>query len=284
MNADVVIVGCGDLGSAVAQLLQSAQLSVLGLRRHAPPQPALAGASFLYASADITQPASLAIIAQTQAKILLYCVAATEQSDANYYQQYVLGLQHCIQLCQQMAQPPLMMFVSSTRMYGQDSQQALDETSPPLNADFGGQRLLQAEQLLQHYPHAMVLRLTGIYGPGRNRLLQWAANPALWPAENKWTNRIHRDDAAGFIVHLMQAYLQGKPVQSMYIVSDDEPAPMHQVLAYFATQLGVAVPAHDVPVSGRFFSNQRLRQSGYQLRYANYRSGGYSLANASAAC
>jgi nucleoside-diphosphate-sugar epimerase len=272
VSADVVIVGCGDLGSAVAEMLQSAQLSVLGLRRHPDPQ-----ASFPCVSADICQPASLAKIAQTQAKILLYCVAATEQSDANYYQQYVLGLQHCIQVCQQMAQPPLIIFVSSTRMYGQDSPQPLDETSPALHADFGGQRLMQAEQLLQTYAQSIVLRLTGIYGPGRNRLLHWAANPALWPAENKWTNRIHRDDAAGFIVHLMQAHLNAKALQSMYIVTDHEPAPMHQVLAYFAEQLGVTVPAVETPVSGRFFSNQRLRETGYQLRYENYRSGGYLL-------
>ena len=272
MNADVVIVGCGDLGAALARQCQSHQLSVLGLRRH--PQ----GEDFPCISADITQVESLSVIAKTQAKVLVYCVAATEQSYANYQQQYVQGLRNTLQACQALATMPLIIFVSSTRMYGQDSTQALDEQSVPLNSDFGGQRLMQAEALLEQIPHAVALRLTGIYGPGRQRMLQWASNPALWPADNKWTNRIHRDDAVGFIWHLIQAHMRGLALQRLYIVTDSQPTPMYDVLHYFAQRLGVQQALPNKPLSGgRFFSNQRMLSTGYQLRYPSYLSGGYPL-------
>jgi nucleoside-diphosphate-sugar epimerase len=273
LNADVVIVGCGDLGSALARQCQSVGLQVLGLRRH-PTQH-----DFPCLQADITQAESLNLITQSQAKVVVYCVAATEQSDANYYQQYVLGLQHTLQAINTMPQAPLVMFVSSTRMYGQDSDVALDEQSPALHSDFGGQRLMQAETLLKDMPHAVVLRLTGIYGPGRNRLLHWASQPSLWPSENKWTNRIHRDDAAGFMLHLIQRYLANTPLQPCYIVTDQQPASMYEVLHYFAQRLGVATPAHTPAVTGRFFSNQRMLDTGYRLRYPDYRSGGYAISS-----
>ncbi len=272
MKADIVIVGCGDLGSALAQQCQLHDLSVLGLRRHPDAQ------EFACAFADISQPASLSVIVEAQPKVLVYCVAATEQTDANYQQQYVQGLQNTLQACQALANQPLIIFISSTRMYGQDSELALDEQSMPLHSDFGGQRLMQAEALLQPLDQAVVLRLTGIYGPGRNRMLQWASNPAVWPEQNKWTNRIHRDDAVGFILHLIQAYLRGEAIQRLYIVTDSQPAPMYEVLSYFAEQMGVSQTFADRPLSGgRFFSNQRMLNSGYQLQYPSYRSGGYPL-------
>lgn len=271
MKADIVIVGCGDLGSAVAQQCQTLGLQVLGLRRH----PSQHNFPCLYA--DITQANTLHLIAQAQPKVVLYCVAATEQTDSNYEQQYVLGLRNTLQAIQAMPQAPLILFISSTRMYGQDSEGALHEDSLPVPNDFGGQRLLQAEALLSDIESAVVLRLTGIYGPGRNRLLQWASQPELWPSDNKWTNRIHRDDAAGLITHLIQLYLAGQSLQSCYIVTDMRPAPMYEVLTYFAQQIGATVPQQTPPVTGRFFSNQRMLQTGYVLRYPDYRSGGYAL-------
>lgn len=230
-------------------------------------------------AADITQPNSLQCLIEAKPNMLVYCVAASEQSDASYLQHYVLGLHNTLQLCRQMQTPPHLLFISSTRMYGQDSLQALDESSPTLQYDYGGQRLLEAEQLLQDYAHARVLRLTGIYGPGRQRMLQLARQPERWPEENKWSNRIHRDDAAGFILHLCQMLQAGQSCAPCYIVTDDMPAPMHEVLSYLAQQQQLTVTPSHTPVTGRYFSNHLMRQTGYQLRYPNYRSGGYALAD-----
>ncbi len=82
-------------------------------------------------------------------EIILYCVAATAQEDDNYYQHYVLGLQHV--LAAQPTNPNLkhVFFVSSTRVYGQITHALLDEVTPAEANDFGGYRLLEAEQQLQ---------------------------------------------------------------------------------------------------------------------------------------
>src|SRR5690606_2758079 len=124
----------------------------------------------------------------------------------------------------------------------------------------------EAEALLGglHCGHT-VLRLSGIYGPGRTRLLRLAAEPASWPAHNAWTNRIHRDDAAAFADFLIRRVLEREPVEDCYIVSDSEPVPQYTVLMWLAQQLGKSAPTSVVPAvaGGRRLDNARMLQSGF---------------------
>jgi nucleoside-diphosphate-sugar epimerase len=166
-------------------------------------------------------------------------------------------------------------FISSTRVYGRQSDGWLDENSPALPADFGGRRLLEAERLLQDEEVAStVMRLSGIYGPGRTRLSEMAKRPETWPPANAWTNRIHRDDAAAFIARcIIQAARDTKPAP-LYLVTDSLPAPRHEVLRWLAGRLGVACDAAMPPVTGgKRISNRRLLASGFRLRYPDYMSG-----------
>ena len=80
-----------------------------------------------------------------------------------------------------------------------------------------------------------VLRLPGLYGPGRNALLQLAQGRARHVVRPGLVfNRLHVQDLAAVIIAAMQ-----RPVaQGMYLPSDDEPAPPQDVLA-FAAQLGI---------------------------------------------
>jgi nucleoside-diphosphate-sugar epimerase len=109
---------------------------------------------------------------------LIYCVAASAQTDENYRQHYVEGLRHVISALSHATNLKHVLFVSSTRMYGQSTDALLDEESLPQDYDFGGKRLLEAEALLDAAGKAWTytaLRLTGIYGPGRTRMLDLAA-------------------------------------------------------------------------------------------------------------
>jgi nucleoside-diphosphate-sugar epimerase len=120
-----------------------------------------------------------------------------------------------------------------------------------------------------------VLRLAGIYGPGRTRLIdQVRSGTARCPeGQSPWSNRVHRDDAAGMIAHLLAL---GTP-RPTYLGVDDEPAPLCDVYRFVAELLQVPPPASG-PVAARERSNKRcsnrwIRESGYRCRYPTYREG-----------
>jgi nucleoside-diphosphate-sugar epimerase len=160
-------------------------------------------------------------------------------------------------------------------VYGQQPDAPIDERIPAQPEDFGGHRLLEAEALLTELAcPATVLRLSGIYGPGRTRLLRLAADPTAWPRDNSWTNRIHRDDAAAFIAMLANRVLNDGVVAPCYIVTDGHPAPQHEVLHWLAAQLGYTATHTPSPASGgKRLENAALRTTGFKLRYPDYRAG-----------
>lgn len=268
----VLIAGCGDLGCALAQRLLADGFVVYGLRRSHTALPD--GVQPLYG--DVTQPQTLAQLAAIAPDFLVYCVAADAQTDDDYRAQYVDGLRNVLQALGAGAPLRQVLFVSSTRVYGQSGDALLDESTPALAGDFGGQRLLEAEQLLEQLPcSATVLRLSGIYGPGRTRLLEIAGHPERWPRQNAWSNRIHRDDAAAFTAFLIQRVRDHAPVAACYIVSDSCPVPLHEVLAWLAGRAGAPAGQRDVrPVAGgKRLSNARMLATGFSLRYPDYRAG-----------
>ncbi len=272
MATPVLIVGFGDLGSAVADLLVRQGLDVTGVRRSL--APVAPGVHLI--QADVTDAATLEPLSSAKPEILLYCVAADAQTDDSYKSQYVDGLRHVLAALQSCPSLRHVFFVSSTRVYGQQTDDWLDEDSPAQPADFGGRRLLEAESLLQGLlVPATVLRLSGIYGPGRTRMLQLAKTPQAWPPNNGWTNRIHRDDAAAFIANCAKRVGEGVELAPIYLVTDSRPAPQHEVLRWLAARQGVECESVPLPpvACGKRLSNRRLLNSGFQLRYPDYETG-----------
>lgn len=285
MQTQVLIVGCGDLGTALAHRLNQQHYSVTPLRRSLPQQSAIN-----YIQADVTQPNSLKSISEINPEFVVYCVAASAQTDESYRLQYVEGLRNVLDALKKATYLKHVFFVSSTRVYGQsvtdlNANNFLDETTPAMPADFGGQRLLEAEQLLLNAAKAQqnwqgtVLRLTGIYGPGRTYMLRMAASPQDWPEQNIWTNRIHRDDAAAFIQHLIQMRmneknLTEKTVANCYVVTDSNCVSQYEVLQWIAQKTGMKLEISTPPVTGgKRMSNQRMLSTGFSLSYPDYKTG-----------
>ena len=138
---------------------------------------------------------------------------------------FVDGLKHLVTA---LADAPLrrVLFVSSSAVYGEHGDAWVDEQTPPAPPGFNGRVLLEAEGWLAAQPMpTVVLRLAGIYGPGRMQLVERIrAGEARAPRDPPhWSNRIHADDAAGAIAHLL-SLPQAEPV---YIGVDDTPLPMH---------------------------------------------------------
>ena len=209
-------------------------------------------------------------------EVVIYCVAASNQTDEAYQAQYVTGLKNILASQRRNQQLQHVFFISSTRVYGQEGDSLLDESDEALSADFGGQRLLEAEQLLNTLPcKSTVLRLSGIYGPGRLRMIGLAQSPKQWPQQNNWSNRIHRDDAAGFIAYLLQQLLSEKPIAPCYIVTDSMPVSQYEVLTWLALQMHVELSCISLNAAqgGKRLSNQLMLSSGYQFQYPNFHSG-----------
>ena len=273
-KAKVLIIGCGDLGGTVAEQLSVMGVDVTGVRRSA---AAIGGVNTI--QADVTDPKSLETLKDLQPEILIYCVAANGQTDAQYKSHYVDGLNHV--LATQVTNILLkhVFFVSSTRVYGQATDTLLDESSPVIATDFGGERLLEAEALLNNLTcNTTVLRLSGIYGVGRLRMINLAKDPQNWPAQNTWTNRINKDDAAAFMVYLVTQALANKSVNECYIVTDSKPSSQYEVLTWLANQLHVKFNLNTPPIAGgKRLSNQSMLDTGFQLQYPNFKTGYQAL-------
>jgi nucleoside-diphosphate-sugar epimerase len=213
-------------------------------------------------------------------EIVIYCVAANGQSDAAYQAQYVTGLKNILASQSRNQQLQHVFFVSSTRVYGQETTAILDESIPALPADFGGERLLEAENLLNDLTcNATALRLSGIYGPGRLRMINLAKSPQQWPLQNSWSNRIYRDDAADFIAFLVQRILTEQAIASCYIVTDSKPVSQYEVLTWLAMKMQLALPVNnlDEAQGGKRLSNQLMLSTGFQLRYPDFSVGYQAL-------
>jgi len=213
-------------------------------------------------------------------RFIVYLVGPDSSSDAAYEAAYVTGLKNLLE-SPAVASSKLerVLFASSTAVYAQNDGSWVDEDSPTLPEGFSGKRLLEAERLLQSagVPHVIV-RFAGIYGPGRQRLLSnvQSGTAVVGPLPHI-TNRIHRDDCAGFLLHLMSL----ERPDSLYIGVDDEPSDLSAVLGWLAETLGAPPPrvlegtSATGPGRGghKRCSNQRLRGTGYPLLYPSFREG-----------
>ena len=276
----VLIVGCGDLGSAIAKRLHPNHI-VIGLRQ----SDKLLPLGIETIQADVTQPNSLKQLRNLHPNIIIYCIAASAQTDENYQAHYVTGLKNILATQNTNTHLQHVFFVSSTRVYGQNSAEILDETTPAIPADFGGERLLEAENLLKSMLlnsstqgqacKSTSMRLSGIYGKGRLYLVNLAKDIAKWPKENHWSNRVHRDDAANFIAFMVEKTAINQQVADLYIVTDDMPTQQHEILTWLANKQGVDTSSIQSPLAqgGKRLSNKRLHETGFKLQYPNYQAG-----------
>lgn len=267
--ANVLIAGCGYVGTALGLELAARGDGVWGLRRDTSQLPPQVNA----VSADLGDPATMHSLPRAL-DYVVYCAGADEASDAAYERVYVNGLRNVLTAAVHTGLRRVF-FTSSTAVYGQAAGEWVDETSETTPAHFSGVRLLEAERLLRERAiPSTVLRCSGIYGPGRTRLIDSVRNGSAVPSQ-RFTNRIHRDDIAGAIAHLM---VQTEP-PPLLLLSDDAPAPNSEVIGFLAERLGVPPPPAGAPsaTAGRGghkrCRNALLHATGYQLRYPSYREG-----------
>jgi nucleoside-diphosphate-sugar epimerase len=271
----VLIAGCGDVGSRLASQLLAQGWTVYGLRRSVARLPAgvtgIAGDLF-----DANCPSAWPT---SPIDYLVYSAAATDHDEAGYRAAYVDGVRNVLSWLKQHGQKPKrLVFVSSSSVYGQQQGEWVDESSATQATGYSSRLMLEAEHLALHSGiPASVVRLTGIYGPGREWLLTQVRQGYRVVVEPPlYGNRIHVDDAAGLLAYLVQADARGVALDECYIGVDDAPAPLAEVVAWLREYLGVTQWSAEASVrraGSKRCSNARARALGWVPSYASYREG-----------
>lgn len=266
----VLIAGCGDLGTETGLRLRRDGHEVLGLRR----DPSVLPARFGRLAGDLG--AALPPL-PGDVDAVVFAAAPGERSVAAYRRVYLDGVTGLLDGLQRAgATPRRVLFVSSTAVYGVTDGSWVDEATPAEPASDGGLVLRDAERALLDGPFpATTFRLAGIYGPGRTGLIdQVRAGRAVAPRPPVHANRIHRDDAAEAIVHLLTRVADPAPV---YLGVDHAPVDRGEVVRWLADRIGAPPPptGPDRRTRGgdKRCSNARLVATGFVFAHPTYREG-----------
>ncbi len=267
MSDKVLIAGCGDVGNALAKRLLAEGCDVWGVRRR------------VEALADGVQPWRIDLMNDPRSfgtppaafDYLFYTASADRREEDAYRAIYVDGLRNLwTALRDARCKLRRVLFTSSTAVYGQSKGEWVDENSATEPQGFNGRILLEAEAVVREAPEEGIsLRLSGIYGPGRTRLVRkvWSGQAT---ATGSWTNRIHVDDCAGALHHLMRV----ENPHSLYLGSDDRPATTAEVVTWLSNELRVPTPPNaEAEQLNKRCRTSRLRESGYRFAYPTYREG-----------
>jgi nucleoside-diphosphate-sugar epimerase len=291
-----ILFGCGYLGSRVANLWRDAGEHTVTTTRRAGCTPEMIAARSFTAQADVTKPDSLGWISSlgrlnlggTPPESLLYAIGYDRAGDADIHAVYAGGLRNVLAALPSTVERVI--YISTTGVYGSAGGELVDEFTPPDPQRDGGRASLAAERVLADHPlrrRSAVLRLAGIYGPGRVPHLDKlrAGEPLPVPADG-WLNLIHVDDAARIVVAVDAWLARQPPVEAphLFCVSDGCPVLRRNYYAEAARVLGtppprfVAPPA-DSPTAARAavsrrVSNRKLRELlPFSLQYPSYREG-----------
>lgn len=261
----ILIAGCGDVGGELARRLLADGQEVYGLRRRVHLLPA----GVRPVAADLRDPDSLHAV-PGGLDAVCYVAAADERSPEAYRGAYVDGPRNLLRAAGRSGKLRRVLYTSSTRVYPQHAGEWVDEDSPTGGDDYA-RILLEGEAAVRDgAAAAVVVRLAGIYGPGRTRLVDRVRTGE--PCSAAYTNRIHRDDCAGVLRHLLQL----KRPLPLYLGADHEPATQCEVMRWIAGRLGLPEPGAtgtDRETGGKRCRNARLLSSGYAFEHRSFRDG-----------
>jgi nucleoside-diphosphate-sugar epimerase len=290
-----LIFGCGYLGTRVASLWQQAGNEVFAVTRSSERAATFAASGLKPIVADLTASAELPI--PQGVRTALFAVGYDRQSGQPIHEVYVGGLARALACLPDSIQKVI--YISSTGVYGQVTDNSplapggrgaggegwvVDESSPCQPTRDGGRACLAAENLLRASRWAdksIILRLAGIYGPGRIPRSQdlLAGKPIDAPAAG-WLNLIHVEDAARIVLRAETRAATPK----LYVVSDGQPVIRGDYYRELARLLGAppprfSEPAPDSPAALRAASDKRINPRRLftdlqpTLLYPSYREG-----------
>lgn len=270
-KSHLLIIGQGDIGLPVTNVLARNGLSVTGLARSAREHYNLDdSAAFL--QADALKLSAEQLRDFTHITII---VTPDEYSTSGYQNSYLAINKHLVSLAAQLPELTRVVFISSTGVYGQDNGEWVDDTTAPVTPEREASKvILQAEQVLQRGfgDRALIIRPSGIYGRKRLMRLRKVREPQKEVlAAQHWSNRIMDRDLVTIITKALTIEMP-KP---LYIATDYLPVTTFELSVWLSEQIGEAPPTIDkqkTAVTGkRLHSNIPLAWLDYPDWQTGYR-------------
>ena len=278
----VLIVGCGYVGLPLGAELVRQGHEVFGLRRSGGEELRTAGITPL--AADITRAETLARL-PGNFDWVVNCAASGGGTAEDYRQLYLEGNRNLVSWLRA-ASPKKFVYTSSTSVYAQNDGSVVTEQCPTEPEAGTARVLVDTERLLlaaareQHFP-AVVLRVAGIYGPGRGHALkQFLRGDARIEGDgSRHFNMIHRTDLIGVILAALERGESGE----VYNAADNEPVMQRTFFEWLAAELNRPPPPRvsaDAEtwrkrgVTNKQVSNAKLRGAlKYGFKFPNFRAG-----------
>jgi nucleoside-diphosphate-sugar epimerase len=282
-----LIFGCGYLGERVARRWRDAGDDVTIVTRCHERADRFADEGFEAIVADVTEPAMLTHLPASETA--LFSVGFDRNAHQSIMDVYAAGVQNILHALP--TDTGRFIYISTTGVYGPAAGDWVDEQTPPDPQREGGQASLAAEQKLAAHPlgrRSIILRLAGLYGPGRVPFIEQlrAGQPIAAPSTG-YLNLIHVDDAADIVVAAArQPTFDDGP--SVYCVSDGHPVERGEFYQEVARQIGAPAPTftepdEQSPRAARAAANRRvrndrmLRELNVKLKYPDCRAGLHAL-------
>lgn len=268
----ILIVGCGYLGSKTAERLLNRGHEVWALRRDENALKELSAKGVRPFRADILKPAPLKELPSFHAAVL--CQAPDKKE--NYEQVYFEGTRNIIEALWKQELKKLIL-ISSTSVYSVKDGSWVDEKDDPKRGgamDADAEWLLKTEELVLSEKQGVILRLGGIYGPGRNRIEALKAGKLKSSFSEAFVNRIHVDDAAAGIELLLEKGKTGE----IYLGVDDQPSTQKEFYEWICDKLSLPKESGETPKeivrsSNKRCSNKKIKELGLKLKYPTFKEG-----------
>jgi nucleoside-diphosphate-sugar epimerase len=285
----VLVIGPGYVGSHLALEFKRTGHEVTAVGRTAATKSDLITAGIQAVNADITDLASLNKISP-EWDWVVNCVSGSRGTMEKYRAVYLEGTRNVLDWLSK-SPPRRFIYTGSTAVYGQTDGSVVTEASSTIPDSETAKVLIETENTLlaavrERKFSAMILRISGIYGPGRGYWLKQFQNgeARLEGRGERILNMVHRDDVAGAIIAALE---RGRPGE-VYNVTDDEPVSQMDLFKWLSQKLGKPLPALaeiDSRATGKRattskrVSNARLKiELAYRLKYPTFREGFSALA------
>jgi nucleoside-diphosphate-sugar epimerase len=281
----ILIAGCGYLGSALARMALSRGLRILGVSRSETSAQALRDAGISARAADLSDAAAVAALAKELSgeTSVVHCATGGRGGTADTYRAvYLEGMRY---LRAAFPGAPRLIFTSSTSVYAQTDGSRVNEDSPA-NPDRGTGRILRETEDETLAAGGTVVRLAGLYGPGRSVLLRdfltgksgidvRPVDPAT--PDGRWINQIHRDDAARSLLFLLTEADQAAVRSRIFNAADSTPMLQRELYQELARRFSRPLPPEGPPDASRKrgwthkrVDASRLRALGWQPQFPSW--------------
>ncbi len=267
-----VVAGCGYIGLSTARLLAGTGCEVVGVTYSQESAADLLNEPFAVFSCDISSAESVRLLREKIGAgplAVLHCASSGRGGADAYRAVYFNG---CVNLIAELS-PERFVFCSSTSVYAQTDGAWVDEASDATPGRETGRILREAENFTLGRGGSVV-RLAGIYGPGRSVLLRkfFSGEAVIEGDGQRWVNQIYRDDAAAGLALVLRDLDPG-----IYNLADNQPTAQAAIYEWLAEKFAKPRPPFGPVdenrkrgVTSKRVSNAKLRSHGWQPHFPSF--------------